>query len=110
MHRQGRIILIQSFLHCQDYRDDFGHTHNDKDRRSYWSKLRGSFFSNLPIVRGRVAARAADCSVENSDCSHPGQEYYEDTYNDESWSCTFGTHEEVSNRKFRSGIFARVGC
>ena len=69
-----------------------------------WSQTMGM----LPIVRGQVRARSADycqddptsrlsCSpLATTDHSHDGTEYYEDTYNDESWACSMGTREAVS--------------
>lgn len=67
-----------------------------------WSQAIGL----VPIVRGQVRARTADCQDDaRLSCSpldhgaaalsHDGTEYYEDTFNDESWACSMGTREAV---------------
>ena len=86
-----------------------GNNHHRRHRRLWqtvqqvWSHTLGM----LPIVRGQVRARTADycqddprrlsCSPLEQSSSHDGTEYYEDTYNDESWACSLGTREAVGS-------------
>jgi hypothetical protein len=82
------------------------------DRRGYWSRFKDALANMTPVVKGQVLARTADCHSGDEDLAPmnfkchttPSREderlYYMDTFNDESWGCSFGTREHVSSLYF----------
>jgi hypothetical protein len=80
----------------------------EQDKRSYWNRFKEAIFY-WPVARGRAwtANHSSNSAREGSEvdqvckiCSPINREamensYYEDTYNGESWSCSFGTEEDV---------------
>jgi len=81
-------------------------------------RIRNGVASVFPVMRGTLRARTTDCQTAlqektggaannhnpivtngtgNSSNLSLEPSFYQDTFNDESWVCSFGTHEEVSN-------------
>ena len=98
------------------------------DKRSYWNRVKEAIFLGPLVIRGRLRAGTANiwnsCSSNDEQSStaveragrlcspidHSVQDnsYYEDTYNGESWACSFGTDEDVcvfGNGRWRSCAF-----
>ena len=102
--------------HPHDFGDDYEFVDRDDARKGasrhtrrqrLWGGFRrlvSSVAGRIPILRGQVRARTAEYAIldPTTTCSPLGeaqheqqQMFYEDTYNDESWACSFGTREDV---------------
>jgi len=62
-----------------------------------WNTIGGM----VAMIRGQARANvdlATSCSPlgGNNNNSPPAEQYYEDTFNDEPWTCSFGTEENAS--------------
>jgi hypothetical protein len=76
-----------------------------EDRRPILGRVTAALSSLFsPVVNGTAGGTSTSLTPETTKNGDNG-EYYEDTYNDLPWRCSFGTKEDVSVKDMLKPLF-----